>query len=110
MSDDRVALGLRIEAAKALLPCFGEARPRDLGSPISSPAASCVLRTSVDDALLTLPLLSPGQLLASDDPQREDVLPMEERERAGFGVNLIVHTSDLGEAWGNVLVVIAITR
>lgn len=69
-----------------------------------------MLRSSVDDALLTLAVLSSGQLLASDDPQREDVLPMEERERAGFGVNLIAHTSDLGEPWGNVLVVIAITR
>ena len=81
---------------------------------------------SAHDEALTRPMLDPARIVRADDPEPGDLIIQEPREAsvryfryfertdladlcvgAGFEVDAIVHTDDLGEAWGNVFVVMA---
>jgi SAM-dependent methyltransferase len=82
---------------------------------------------SVHDDQLTRPLLDPRNIMAVDDPEPGDLFHREEAEGAvrymhyfsieevrhlckesGFDLPIMLHTSDLGQAWGNVLVVVCV--
>lgn len=81
---------------------------------------------SAHDAALTRPMLAPERIVRADDPEPGDLVIQEPREAsvryfryfdrddltnlcafAGFAVEALVHTDDLGEAWGNVFVLMA---
>jgi SAM-dependent methyltransferase len=112
----------------AYVPTAGE-RARFLGEVGRVLRPGGVLSLSVHDAELTLAELAPERLLARDDPEPGDVRILEQQEQAvctmhyfrepevralleaaGFNVDLLTHTSDLGERWGNVFVVAATKR
>ena len=81
---------------------------------------------SAHDQALTMPLLDPARIVSRDYPELGDLVIDDSREAAvryfryfeeadlrglcegaGFAVEAVVHTDDLGEAWGNVFVVMA---